>query len=456
MASLFSTLSTGYSALSAASAGIQTTSHNVTNALTDGYSTQSVVTSTADAVNVGGLWLGQGVTTDAITRAGDSILGMRRVEQSGVAMESEAKANALRLVEPLFDESSTDGLSAKLTAFFDALTAATSDPSDSGNRAAVVYAANDLASMFNGVADGLIAAASDITASAAAYSEDANALLSEVASLNDAIASGASGDLVDQRDLLLRTLGETYGMTATIESDGSATVYLGGQAVVSEGEARTVDFSTDASGALKVTVSVDSGSIDVTDNIGGTVGGLIAAVAEINSYLVNLDDLAVTIMDAFNAQSLAGFDANGVAGGDMFTVAATGSAAASLSFSDAMLDDPSLLSFASDVSAVAGDDGNLLALLALEDSLLVSGSSTLSDAISSLKSSVGFDIASADADAQAATAVLSDLDALYTGLYGVNLDEQAVNLITYQAAYAAAAKVITVADEMLQTLMGLI
>ena len=157
MASLFSTLSTGQSALSAASAGIQTTSHNVTNALTEGYSAQSVSTSTADAVNVGGLWLGQGVTTDAITRAGDSILGLRRVEQSGVAMESEAKASALKLVEPLFDESGSDGLSAALTELFGALTSATADPADSGNRAAVVYAAQDFAMTLNQVADGLVA-----------------------------------------------------------------------------------------------------------------------------------------------------------------------------------------------------------------------------------------------------------------------------------------------------------
>jgi flagellar hook-associated protein 1 FlgK len=456
MASLFSTLSTGQSALSAASAGIQTTSHNVTNALTEGYSAQSVTTSTADAVNIGGLWLGQGVTTDAITRAGDSILGLRRVEQSGIAMESEAKASALQLVEPWFDESGTDGLSAALTEFYGALTAATTDPSDSGNRAAVVYAAQDLATTFNNVAEGLTAAKSDITESASAYSVDANTMLGEVAALNEAISSGGSGDLVDQRDLLLRSLGETYGMTATIEADGTATVYLGGQAVVSEGEARFVDFSTDSAGSLQIRVAVDSGYINVTDQVGGTVGGLLSAVSEIDSYLATLDDVAVTVSDAYNAQSLIGFDANGNPGVEIFTVSSTGSAAASIAVSSAVLDDPNLLAFAGDITAAAGDGDNLQAMMGLEGTALVGGSTTVSGAISGLKSTVGFDIASAEADAAAAGAVLGDLDDLYTGLYGVNLDEEAVNLITYQAAYEAAAKVINVANEMLQTLMGLV
>ena len=95
-------------------------------------------------------------------------------------------------------------------------------------------------------------------------------------------------------------------------------------------------------------------------------------------------------------------------------------------------------------------------MLDLESSPVVAGSQSVVDAVSALKSEVGFDIAQARSDAEAESAVLKDLDDLYSSLYGVNVDQEAIDLITYQAAYEAAAKVISVIDEMLGTLMELI
>lgn len=460
MASLINTLSTGYSGLASAKAGIQTASHNVTNALTDGYSVQSVVISTQDAVNIGGLWVGQGVSTDDIQRAADSILGMRRIEQSGIASAADAEADALSLAEIWFDESQMDGISTKLNAFFDSLLSATSDPSDSALRLDVAYSGQALADSFNTTAQGLINLQADLSASAVATANEVNVLLSEVATLNDAIATAgggsSAGDLADQRDNILRTLGEEFGMTATFESDGSATVYAGGHAVVSGGEARELDVSMDSTGALEVRVSVDAGFVDVTEDVSGTIGGLVAAISEINSYIEELNTIVQDFADAFNAVQNAGFDASGVAGVDVFSFDAATGAALTIEFSSAIIDDANLLAFAGAATADPGDSDNLMAMLDLESSPVVAGSQSVVDAVSALKSEVGFDIAQARSDAEAQSAVLKDLDDLYSSLYGVDIDQEAIDLITYQAAYEAAAKVISVVDEMLGTLMELI
>ena len=68
---------------------------------------------------------------------------------------------------------------------------------------------------------------------------------------------------------------------------------------------------------------------------------------------------------------------------------------------------------------------------------------------------VGADTASAKYTAATETAVAQDLYDRQEEISGVNLDEEMTNLIKFQASYKAAAKLITTADEMLQTLLSM-
>ena len=80
---------------------------------------------------------------------------------------------------------------------------------------------------------------------------------------------------------------------------------------------------------------------------------------------------------------------------------------------------------------------------------------TLSDYYGNLVARVGADTANAKYTAAAETAVAQDLYDRQEEISGVNLDEEMTNLIKFQASYKAAAKLITTADEMLQTLLGM-
>lgn len=457
--SLFDTIQTAYTGLQAADAGITATAHNVANATTEGYTRREVTTSTVDPVAQNGLWVGQGVSVDQITRNVDSILGGRRLVQSGVTAEAEAEYQALSFVEPLFEDFISEGVSDKLDQFFDSLQAATADPSDPTLRLQVAQAGDALAKDVNSSADGLDAVLFDLESTVEALGPDINARLQEVAALNDAIVAAggplAAGDLADQQDVLLRGLAEDFGFTAEMDANGQATVFLGGQAVVSGGIAREVVIETNASGEFGVKVAVDSGLIDVTDQVGGAAGGYLSAIETTKGYIEELDSMMVDFVDAINLQHAAGFDANGTIGTDLFTYDPA-DPAGTMSFSSAILDDPNLLAFAGDPSAAVGDDGNLLALIDFETSPVVDGTSSLADALSTLKAQVGYDVAAAEATADAENAALADLDELYSSLYGVDLDEEATNLIMYQSAYEASAKVIQVTDAMLDTLIGLI
>jgi len=457
--SLLNTLDIGRSALSSAGTGIATTAHNVANAATEGYSRRTVDTSAADPVEQSGLLLGAGVRVDSITRATDALLGVRLVAHSGSEAESRALYESLSVVESYFNETNSAGISQTLEELFNTFASLTTDPSDPSLRAAAVDAASRFASSVSNTYSGVETVAEGLTKDVADSLEDVNAGLEELASLNAAIANAggglSAGDLADRRDQILQDLAGVVGITAEIGADGQATVFVGGHAVVSGSEARALSSDVNADGDPVLLLSSDNAFVDVTDEIGGRVGGLLAAREEAHGYLAELDRLAETVADAFNTQHAAGFDAYGDPGADLFTITAGTGSAASLGVTEALSEDAGLLALAGSSTAEAGDDGNLRLLLDIEAQTLMDGK-TVNEFASALINQVGTDVATAAAELEQNSAVLADLSEVRQAIAGVDLDEEATQLIQWQAAYEAAAKVIRAADDMLSVVMDLV
>ncbi len=457
--SLLNTLDIGQSALSSAGTGIATTAHNVANASTDGYSRRSIESSAADPVAQGGLLLGAGVRIDSIVRATDALLGVRLVAHTGQEAESRALLESLSVVESYFNETQSSGISQTLEEMFDSFVGLTADPSDPSLRASTVDAARRFAESISTTYTGVETVADGLTADASASLDDVNARLQELAALNAAVVNGGggleAGDLADRRDQILQELAGEIGVTATINSDGQATVFLGGHAVVSGDQARALSMDEDANGDPVLLLSSDSGFVDVTVESGGAVGGLLEAREQAYGYLAQLDELAEAVADAFNTQHAAGFDANGNPGGAFFSYTPGAGAASSLSVDAALLDDAGLLALAGSATAEAGDGDNLALILDLEAAQIVDGK-TAHEFASALINEVGTDVATADAALSQASSVLADLSEVRESISGVDLDEEATKLIEFQAAFEAASKVIRAADDMLSVVMDLV
>ncbi len=452
--SVFNTLSAGLSALNATGTALEVLSNNVANAGTDGYSRQRLNLRAATPVARGGLFIGRGVELDGVSRIADGLLGRRLVGQTGFDSAASTLRDNLSVVETFFDETQGTSTSERLEQLYDALGAATGDPGDEGLRLAVVSSARDLADALNYTATGLSEAVTEYDTSIDETVAATNASLAELASVNEQIAAagGASGDLLDARDRLVEELAGALGATASIEADGQATLLVGGQAVVTGGEARSLSVGVDAGGQATVRVSVGSGFVDVTGYVGGKVGGLVDSRELSLGYLDRINEFATTFADAFNTQHASGFDANGNPGGALFTYDPT-DPAASFSVDPAFLDDSALLAFGA-AGGEAGDTGNLEALLGLEDAGLFDGGTRSGAAfLAALTGDVARDTAAAASSAEQSATALADLEALREAISGVNLDEEGVKMIEVQSAYQAAARVISTADEMLQTLM---
>ena len=444
---LLDTLFTGASGLRAASAGIDATAQNVANASTVGFHRRAVDQTTADPLRQGGVSIGQGADVRGIVRQADNLLGAQRLTQAGTASSAAATHDELAAVEGVFDEAQSAGPRTRLDAFFDALTSASADPSDPGLRTEVVRAGTQLA-------DSIRRTSAQLEQAQAAQREKVelrlpplNTKLQQVASLNQrSVAAGGdaeAADLVEQREALMRELSEDAGFTARVEANGAATLMLDGHAVVSGSEARTLVGGGDGS----VQLAVDDGAVTVA--IGGELGGIVEASRTIDGWLQDLDTFASDFAAAVNGANAAGFAPGGVPGGDLFTVDPA-DPRNSIRFSAA----GDALAFASDPAAAPGDSGNLAALRDLQEAAVVGGD-TPGDALSALTDRVAGDVASAAARAEDEQLVLTDLDQLSSARFGVDMDVEATNLVLYQTAYSAAARVVSVADELMGTLIEL-
>ena len=456
---LLDTLNASRKGLNAATSGIQVVGNNVSNASTIGYSRRSLHTATSDPVERGGVLFGQGVDISSIARSHDRYLGMRLIDAVGVQARSNTAEESLRLTESWFNETETTGLVESYNRLFANLNRLTQDPSDISLRTSTVHAADHLATTTSRIAEGLTSTISDLDNSFTARFADVNNTLVQIASLNERIGHNSdvtgNADLLDRRDQLVRNLAALTGATVELESDGQATVFLNGHAAVTGGEARTVSLLSAAGAAPAVYLAADGGTINITAGIGGTLGGLLDARTYTDSYLNRLDDFAFTLANTLNATHAAGFDAYGAAGADIFTPPAALVGAAAALRLDANLDADSNLLALSANAGVVGDDGNLQALLAIETSTPFTGALTGQEFLSSLLTDVGGDLSAIGADADAQDAMVEDFDAMRTSVSGVDPDEEAMKLIEYQAAYRAAARVVTAADEMLRILTSM-
>lgn len=451
-----SAINAARSGLNAASLGIETTSNNVANAATKGYSRRAVLTSGAAPVTLGGHARGTGVEVDRIRRSTDWFIVKRSIQSAGDRNQAMARQDVLVQAESWFSDGDVGSLSARVASLYDSLGLVTTDPANSSYRQQFLTDADRFARGISRVAGAMDDIQTDLEERAEELAVDLNTRLEQVAELNGKILQAGDVDsaasLIDERDQVARSLAEDLGAEIRFDYDtGEAAILLGGVALVHESEWSEVESTTNAAGEL--TLERVSGALDLGDSVRGTYGGMMEGWADVESYLDDLDSVVTDLADAFNTQHNAGFDQNGAAGADLFIWDNTlPHVSTSLRLDETIATDE--LAFAGAAAASPGDIDNLKALLDLEDSLLfTAGTETSEQFMSGLISGVGFDINKAESDAAHYSAVLSDMDVLRDSVAGVDLDEEAAALIQYQTAYQAAAKVMTVADELIQTLM---
>jgi flagellar hook-associated protein 1 FlgK len=173
----------------------------------------------------------------------------------------------------------------------------------------------------------------------------------------------------------------------------------------------------------------------------------------IGDYMTRLDTLAGTIMTDVNALHQSGFDLNGT-GGEVFFVG--GGTAADLEVNPNIVADTNLIAAAAEATTVPGDSRTAIEIANLQYELNMGGTQSYNDYYGSIVRDVGNDVLMSEAYYNHQSDMMVQLQNQREAVSGVSLDEEMINLIKFQNAYAAAAKMITTADEMMQTVLQMI
>lgn len=321
-------LNTSLSGLQAAQRALATTSNNIANAATEGYSRQRVDFGTRPEQFTGGGFLGTGVQANDVRRVYDTFLGEQ--VRSGTAGEArlDVFANLAGRVGDLLG-SRSGGLSQGLQSFFNALQSLANDPASTPVRQTLLGEADALTRRIGALDSQLASMSSEVNGRIQGSVATINNLARAIADTNNQISSSpgaANGNfssaLLDQRDRLLQQLSAEVEVSVVPSAMGSVNVFIGnGQTLVLGKDATTLSSGagTFGPGVREVTVG---GSVVTGQLSGGTLGGLLDFQREVlNPARNDLGRTAVALTDSFNAQHRQGLDLAGNFGGDFFAVA---------------------------------------------------------------------------------------------------------------------------------------
>jgi flagellar hook-associated protein 1 FlgK len=375
--------------------------------------------------------------------------------QRGLHKYYETLAHGLERVEGVVGDMEK-GLAKALSEFFNAWDQLGADGSNVGARKGVVAAAQALADALRLQREGLQTLHTDIEGQINDVVERANGLLARVAELNGQVMGNegrmGGNTAAVQRDQACQELAELLGATTVVQPDGSVLVLVGGLHVVDGVRAATIEAVPDAVDPTIHNISIQ-GHVN-PDGMAGQALGLIQTRDHyIPAYLARLDELAQVLADAVNAQHQLGFDLNGNSG-DVFFVYDPAGAAGTLRVSDAIIADISLIA-ASGVNQASADGSNAFAIGAIRYHQLL-GITTAEQYAADMMAEVGADVEWAQQAALTRQNVVETLEDQYQGLYGVSVDEEAVELMKYQKAFIASARVAQIVNEMMQSVLELV
>ena len=439
-------LSIGKSGAQAARIALDVTAQNIANASSEGYVRRSVslaeLSSTGAFGQAGAVSL-SGVRLQSVVRNAD-LFRQSEVRRTGAdAARASAEVAGLENIESAIEQT---GVYPAIVQFEASLQRLVGDPVDPSLRTAVLEDARTMASTFAMAAGALDTAGQGLRFEAGAGVDQVNVLAGELARVNLRLARAADSSsdqstLLDQRDALLEKLSGQASITATINADRTVDVRLGdasGPALVAGGAAGTLAMTTAANGSIGFTLGGSAVSLT-----GGALAGKALALDKLADVRTRIDTLARTVIDTVNTAQASGAALDGSAGQPLFS----GTGAASM--------------------AVVATSGSAIATApagAAAGSRNASNLDTLRSALAAADPAGGMDALLFDVSSTVAGRTVTR-DALATiadgsrvalqAQAGVSLDDEAVNLVRYQQAFQASGRVMQVASDIFDTLLGI-
>ncbi|HET7616745.1 MAG TPA: flagellar hook-associated protein FlgK [Bacillales bacterium] len=481
MRSTFHSLETARRGLLAQQAALQTTSHNISNANTPGYSRQRVNLSATLPYATPGInspvspgQIGSGVEAGTVQRIRQDFLDLQYRGENTKFGYWNARSGALSKMEDILKEPSDDGLSEAISRFWNSLQDLAADPENEGTRSVVRQRGIAVANTFHYLSHSLVQVREDIQSQIQVSAKEVNSLAQQINGINKQISQvephgDLANDLYDKRDLLVDQLSELVNVKVTPVDSGGKSLDI------AEGR-YTIDIVTDTGQEYTLVdgknlhVHQFDATFDSTDgtvqfSVGGTVAsgsisGKLQGLAKANNstypdMVDSLNQMAYSLVKKFNAVHRNGYGLDGATGYNFFTnLATTDGAAQNISLSSDVMTD--LDHIAASTNGDTGENQNALNLSnVLTAPMVIDGQNTdLKGYYEGVVGGMGVDAQEAGRLADNSLTLKQAAERRRQSVSGVSIDEEMVNLIKFQHAYNAAGRMVTVVDQTLDRIIN--
>jgi flagellar hook-associated protein 1 len=454
-----STISSGLDSLrqslAAQQFALSITQRNVANANNENYTRQEAVFT--DAVDINSC-------TVVIRALRDRYLDYSISRESQSLGEQQVSSDALQQIDAIMNENNGQGLQQALSDFNNSFNSLSATPEDLTLRQQVLAKATALTSEFHRVSSAIQRVQISQNDQVETTIDGINGITSQIATLNDKIgAAHAYGSdeesvLRDDRQQLVEQLSGLIDVSYYETQSGAMNVTTRqGGLLVADDQSHILTRNTLPGTGFS---GVQLEGVDITSKLqSGKLAGLIdLRDNKIAGYLGALDDMAAAIISQVNAQHTQGIDLDTNSGGNFFTPFAQtipgSNAGAAQSICVALSDGRKI---AASSSGATGDGKNATLLCNIKDGLLMASSTeTVSQFYAGLIYRIGSDEKNAADGVTTQTNIVDHLKNQRAAVSGVNLDEEATNLIKYQKAYQASAKFATVLNTLSDVILSLV
>ena len=323
-------LAIGTSGLLVSQRQLATTSHNISNVNTDGYSRQRTEQESSLPQYSGSGYIGTGVETQTTVRLASEFLEEQVRNSNSQLGQVDAFLELSEQIDNILANSDS-GLTSTLESFFSALQDANDDPSSTSTRQVLLTEAETLASRFQLLDERFSQLNDQVNQELVNLTQEITDAARSIAQMNvDIVQKTGAGqgdmpnDLIDQREVLIKQIAENIDVSVVYQDDGAVNLFIGsGQSLVVGSIASTLETQQNQfnSQDLDIIMIQGGGSVNVTEQIsGGGLQGVIDFKQEVlEPSRSGLGRVAIALSEEMNAQHELGMTLQDTGGGNFFT-----------------------------------------------------------------------------------------------------------------------------------------
>lgn len=431
----------------AAQTALNTTSQNIANAATPGYTRQGVLLTSRQALAGGLTAAGNGVQVSSLIRFADNYKSLQMWKAASELGRYDAGQPYLNQLESVMSDD-TSNINNALDGFFASLNAASVQPDSAALRSQVLTSADTLVKRIASQQQLFTTQHNALNDQRGAAISQINGYTTDIALLNRQIAAAQAGGLntsglLDARDQRIDSLASLVGVQVVAQADGTVNVSLNnGQPLVVGNDAAVMSQN---GSALELRFANTTFGV-ASQGLGGQLGGVIDYEKQVLEPMqTTVKELAAGIATLFNNRlAAAGGPPLFVLNGSQLELSTTITAAT--------------LAFAA-TGEGPGGGGNLTELIKLKDSTIVvtqfdNQPTVLGDIYTQLVGTLGVRSQQNQAAQTTAQTVRDQSQANWASTSGVNTDEEAISLMQYQQMYQANMKVIAAAGKLFDSTLA--